>query len=224
MPPPHRPDRFEDAIAWFRKKKLIRKPAFEKLTAKAKAASFTVAGVAQMDLMQEVWEAVDKAIASGETMAAFRKRVLPALKKSWGGKEIPGRLNTIFRTNVQASYSAGRVNQLLTPEVRRIMTFWKFSAIRDDRTTKHICLPIAGTILPAGHPWFRKRTPPLHYQCRSAILGLRASDVKDQGGATKKPKLAKPQPGFGEIEPIGKWKPDLKRYAKPLVKKYRRGK
>lgn len=218
---PTKPEQYREAVRYFKTKTPMKKSAFEELEAQAKSRAFTVAGVAQMDVVEEVMRKVERAILKGETFEVFRKKVLPALKKAWGA-EIPGRIETIFRTNLQTAYSAGRMEQLNSPEVRKVMTYWRMDVILDTRTTEEICRPIAGTLLPAGHPWFLKRTPPLHFRCRSVIRALRKRDVRGEGGVTKRPPKALPQEGFGQLKPLKDWKPDLRGYSSELVKKYRR--
>jgi SPP1 gp7 family putative phage head morphogenesis protein len=51
----------------------------------------------------------------------------------------------------------------------------EFVARIDDRTSD-ICRECNGTRLPAGHPWWRTHTPPLHPHCRSTV-------VQSRGGA-----------------------------------------
>src|SRR6478672_2846629 len=92
-----------EAIAWLRDRAPTFKAEFERLTAEAREKAFTVAGVAQLDLVAEAHRAVDAAVAQGVTLADFKKAIGPKLEAAWGSTvEDPAwRLETIFRTNVQ---------------------------------------------------------------------------------------------------------------------------
>jgi hypothetical protein len=52
----------------------------------------------------------------------------------------------------------------------------EFVARIDDRTSE-ICRECNGTRLPAGHPWWRTHTPPLHPHCRSTVVQSRGGPI-----------------------------------------------
>src|SRR5690349_638173 len=105
---------FEAAITWFLGRVPLTKTEWLTLEEKARRKAFTVAGVAQLDLVAEVWSAIDKAIADGTTLADFKRDVGAKLEGAWNGTVAspPHRLETIFRTNVQMAHSAGRYREM----------------------------------------------------------------------------------------------------------------
>jgi SPP1 gp7 family putative phage head morphogenesis protein len=216
--PPAKPSQFPEAVDWFRERVPIQKPAWKRLNEKAQLKSFTAAGVARLDVLKDVWEAMDKAVQKGESFATFRKRVRASLVQAWGGSEIPGRIENIFRTNIQTAYNAGRRVQLMAPAVRKALPYWTFLPLLDSRTSD-ICRGIGTVTLPADHEWFRTHTPPLHYQCRSTIVGR---SVEYSREAKKKGPAVPPLEGFGHHEGTWDWKPDFSEYPKELVKRYKR--
>jgi hypothetical protein len=185
----------EEAIAWFRARVPVTKPEWRKLEDRARRRAFTVAGVAQLDLISEVWEAIDRAVANGETLDDFRRAVGPKLASAWGGAN-PYRVETIYRTNVQMAYQAGRFKQLTEPAVLKGRPFWIFDSVLDANTTKEICLPRNGTVLPAEHEWWLTNYPPLHFRCRSGVRSLTRKQAEERG-ITETPSDAKPAAGFG---------------------------
>ncbi|MFN3267288.1 MAG: hypothetical protein ACK41E_10685, partial [Deinococcales bacterium] len=56
---------FEAAVSWLRNRVVISDKEYAALTARAKRRAFSVAGVKQLDLIQDVLDAVDKAVAQG---------------------------------------------------------------------------------------------------------------------------------------------------------------
>ncbi len=86
--------------------------------------SFTVAKLVQEDVLQDIRDSLDKSLAEGKTFQQFQKELKPTLqRKGWWGEQFVGdskgniekvqmgslsRLKTIYQTNMQTSYMAGR--------------------------------------------------------------------------------------------------------------------
>jgi SPP1 gp7 family putative phage head morphogenesis protein len=193
----------------------------ERLGQDMAARAQLLGATAQLDMAAEVWEAIDAAVANGETFEDFRQRISDSMAKSWGRGQVGGagtafaanRLDNLFRTNLQRAYSAGRVASYLEPDIAATRPVWKYSAILDSRTSP-LCKACAGTVLPASSTWWQSHTPPLHHRCRSTIIALtqRQGDVL---GMTRHPPTGQPTEGFGELD--NPWRPDLRSYPKPLV-------
>ncbi len=163
-----------------------------------------MSGVADLDIMADVWNALDSALANGEALGDFKTRVGQLLESQWGG-EIPNRLDTIFRTNVQSAYSAGRYAFNNRPDVKSTHPYSRFVANLDERTTT-LCRHLHGTVLPSDHPFWASHQPPLHFQCRSDVVAISEEDA--QGfGISEKPPEAEPDEGFGN--PTIEWLPDV---------------
>jgi uncharacterized protein with gpF-like domain len=113
------------------------KAAFDALQASAKKRAFTVAGVANADLVASVQEALAGALTQGTTLEEFKDAMGAKLEAEWKGsvKNPAARLETIFRTNVQSSYNAGRHAQATDPDTLLLRPFWQFDAVTDGRTT-----------------------------------------------------------------------------------------
>lgn len=209
---------FDDAIVWFKKRVSMSKADFERLSAAAKRKAFTVANVAQLGVVAQVWAAIDKAVKSGLPLADFKKAIGPELRKAWSGSvdDPAWRLETIFRTNVQLAYGAGRFRQAKTPEVAGDRPVWMFDAILDGRETE-VCHAADGTKLPNDHAWWKTRIPPLHHNCRSSFIAL---TEKQAGKLTTKPTTEKPLKGFGLAPDEQEWEPDEADYPPALWNAY----
>ncbi|MBL8600510.1 MAG: minor capsid protein [Myxococcales bacterium] len=115
--------------------------------------------------------------------------------RHWGAPNA-ARLETIFRTNVQAAYNAGRFAELSRPAMRAVRPFWKYVAILDGRTTA-TCAPLQGTVRRHDDDFRRTHWPPLHFNCRSTVVSLSCAEAARAGGAGELPKAKPPGEGFG---------------------------
>lgn len=160
---------FDEAVEQFRKLTPISDDDYEALTARAKRKAFKVAGVAQLDVVQDTFDAIDDAIANGSDIDDFKAAVGEALESAWHGTvENPGwRLETIFRTGVQRAYGEGRYRQATDPDTLEDREYWMFDAVMDDATTDE-CADCNGTVLPADDPWWDTHVAPLHFNAVSA--------------------------------------------------------
>lgn len=195
---------FGEAIDWHRRRDtFLTKDEFRRLDTASAQRAFTVANVAQLDLVVDVHKAIDAAVAKGTTLADFKKEIGPRLAAEWQGtvKNPGARLETIFRTNVQIAYGAGRYQQAAQVADRR--PYWRFDGLKDSRQSK-ICRPLSGVIRRWDDPWWKSRIPPLHFQCRSSFTTLTESQARRLGITTdeKLPRdpdgsLIGAQEGFG---------------------------
>jgi SPP1 gp7 family putative phage head morphogenesis protein len=209
------PGAYPQALDWFRQRVPLADVEFDKLGGDAHERAFKVAGVAQLDLATQVWEAVDAAIAKGTTLADFQDAIGEKLAEAWGGERRPYRVETILRTNLQHSYSRGRWEQQSDPVVKQFRPFWEFSAVMDLRTTS-ICQECNGVVRPADDPFWRSRNPPLHHQCRSTVISLTEEQAQARG-VTPTPPDATPADGFGQAPGADDWHPDLSKYPHELA-------
>lgn len=213
------PEKFAEAVRAFRARVPMTEAQFSQLTEEAQQRAFTVARVAQADVVTQAWEAIDRAVEQGTTFEDFVADVGDQLESSWGG-EIPGRLETVFRTNVMGAYNAGRMELINDPDVKEARPFWRFDGIGDSRQSE-ICEPLDGTVLAADDPFWAKHTPPLHFNCRSVITPLDPEEAAELGISEKTPDTAAAD-GFGAMpDTSDAFAPDLKAYPPALRERVR---
>jgi SPP1 gp7 family putative phage head morphogenesis protein len=189
---------FDEAIAWFRARVPLADGEWKTLEADAYQRAFTVAHVASADVVAHAWDALDAAIANGETLEDFKGRIGDELEEAWGEHVAnpAARLETVFRTNVQSAYGAGRFSQLSHPAVLRRRPYWRLNVLKDNRTSD-ICLHLVGVCLPADHPWWIGHIPPLHFNCRTTLDALTEREAEAHGITRSPPHIAA-QDGFGD--------------------------
>src|SRR5512138_2874238 len=110
-------ERFEAAIEAVQKRSPVPREEWEAMTALEREAAFTVSRVTQAEVLQQVLDSIESAVRMGTDFRGFRDDVYERLIESWGG-EIPGRLETIFRTNLATAYGEGRHAIISAPTVK----------------------------------------------------------------------------------------------------------
>ena len=204
------PERFDEAMEWFEERVPIERDRLDKLTAEQRAQAFTIAGVNQLSVVQDVLDSLKRAVAEGKPVQDFTKEMKAKLNGSWG-KATSHKLHVIFVTNVQTSYNAGRYTQMTDEDVLATRPFWVYDAVLDHRTSA-ICNSLSGLTLPADDPGWSGRYPPNHHLCRSGIRSV-SRRAGEKRGVTKEI----PQPdisvGFGKVPGGEPWKPSKSDYT-----------
>ena len=131
-----------------------------------RAASATVSGLASLDQVQAVIDSLRRAMEGGQTFAEW-KRALLASGYDYG---LPAwRMETIFRTNLQSWYAAGRAESIRRNQ--NAFPYLRYSAILDARVRpSHARLH--GLILPVDHPFWKSHYPPSAYNCRCQVIPM----------------------------------------------------
>lgn len=181
------PDRYEEALAWFRGRVPMLKADWLALDEQARRRAFTIAGVSRVSIIQDVMSALESAVADGETLEDFKARVGSKLEAEWG-RPNANRVDLIFRNAVQHAYNAGRYELATHPDVIQARPYWMFDAVLDNKTTP-VCRASDGTVLPADHAFWKTHYPPLHHRCRSSVRNMTAAEAQERGIADEPPAL-----------------------------------
>jgi SPP1 gp7 family putative phage head morphogenesis protein len=92
----------------------------------------------------------------------------------------PYRIETIFRTNLQSAYQAGRYRQLTEPAVMAALPYWRYVAVLDGSTRpEHAALH--GKIYPANHPFWKTWYPPNGFNCRCTVVAVSKRQIEANG-------------------------------------------
>jgi len=212
-PDPLRP---EEALAWFRARLPLPDPEFRALREEARRRAFWVSGLAALDMVQEVMDALEEALREGTTFGDFQKALSERVKSAWG-EGSRHRLEAVLRTNLQLAYGAGRWKEAVS--TRELRPYWGLSVVLDGRTSE-VCRPLAGVVLPADDPFWRTHVPPLHYNCRTVLVTYAREEGERR--AWREPPAHEPQPGFGRPPTEDEWSPDPKDYHPELWGAYLR--
>ncbi|WP_338539505.1 phage minor head protein [Pectobacterium cacticida] len=180
----------EEAIRYFESKGYAIGFNWHDVEARAHATAFTVAGVLKQDVLEDIRGGLNTALKNGETLEQFRRRLHPVLaQKGWlgtglkadedgvleGKKLTPRRLKTIFETNMQAAYNAGRYEEQLAnaefrPYLQRVGIM--DTHIRPSHAALH------GYTARIDDPVWQFMYPPDGYGCRCRIRARSQADVE----------------------------------------------
>jgi SPP1 gp7 family putative phage head morphogenesis protein len=207
---------FTEAIEFFRNKGYAFSPySWMDVWGAEHVRAFTVARVTAMDLLEDIRAQVDKALAKGTSFRQFQKDFEALLdRRGWAGTDEfpPWRIATIFRTNLQSAYQAGRYKQMLEVAPRR--PYWMYDAVNDMRTRpSHAALD--GKVYRFDHPFWDKFYPPNGFNCRCTVRTLSEADMERRGlkESTQPPEGVEPDPGWDYNAGYEAWRPDLSKYA-----------
>jgi len=156
----------DEAIKYFKSKKILTKKSFDKLEADAKSAAFTVSGVYKKQVLTAFKKEISSALLKGtpqkETIKKFKSILAGAGHKQLGDFH----LETVFRTNMEMAYGVGRRHGL--EAVADDLPYWEYHAVMDDRVRPtHAALN--GLILPANSPFWNSHFPPWGFNCRCTV-------------------------------------------------------
>jgi SPP1 gp7 family putative phage head morphogenesis protein len=183
------------AIDYFRRKGLKVSWNWFDTWKDAHARAFTVAKTASLDVVGDIRDMVGKALSEGMTLAQFKKELKPQLQKKgwWGKKErvneetgeieeymagSPRRLRTIYETNLQTAYMAGRYKGQM--EATDDLPYLQYIAVIDGKTTDK-CREMHERVFRADDPVWNEFYPPNHWGCRARVRSLSEKMLERKG-------------------------------------------
>ncbi|MCW3835979.1 phage minor head protein [Sphingomonas canadensis] len=186
-----------EAVAFFRQKGYRIGFNWQDVWQGEHARAFTVAKAMQRDLLEDIREQVDRAIAEGIGFDEFVSTLRPKLEARgwWGRKRMidPGtgraemvqlgsvrRLRTIFDTNLRTAYAAGKWERI--QRTKAALPYLEYSSMEDGRVRpEHDAWD--GTILPVDDPWWDTHYPPCDWNCRCTAVQRSAGMLRRQNKA-----------------------------------------
>lgn len=156
--------------------------------------SFTVAKAMRLDLLSDIRNALETALKGGQTLKQFIAALQPTLEsQGWWGKQVivdsqgvgelvqlgsPRRLKTIYQTNLQSAYMAGR--KATMEDTTDSHPYWRYIAILDGKTRpSHAALN--GSVYRHDDPVWRAIYPPNGFNCRCRVTALTQSALNRRG-------------------------------------------
>jgi hypothetical protein len=172
---------FDEQVDFFQRKLNLPAARYDSIQGRSHDYGFMVAGAMQADLVADLRDAVDKAVAQGGTLAQFRKDFDATVAKY--GWEYNGlrnwRTQTIYLTNLRTSYAAGRYQQLSDPDVLAVRPLWRYNHSDTVINPRPEHLAWDGLILEAGDPWLVTHFPPNDYGCECFITAHARDELAD---------------------------------------------
>lgn len=185
----------KDAVAFFAAKGEQLAWDYTEVWGEANVHAFTVAKATSLELLRTIRAEVAKSIGPGQTFEQFKKALRPRLEEMgwWGKQEVLDidtgeitqaqlgsvrRLRTIYQTNVQTAYMAGRYKRYVDNAAAR--PYWRYVAIMDGRTRPaHAALN--GKVFRWDDPIWKVIWPPNGWGCRCRVMALSETEFKALG-------------------------------------------
>ncbi len=181
----------EDAISYLEKKGFKIGWDWHETLDNAHSKAFTVAKIARMDLLQDIRQSLITAMQKGQTLEQWKANITPTLQeKGWWGKKTvinpegreqevqlgsPRRLRTIYDTNMQSAFAAGRYKAMLAGAETRPFWEWRHITISNPRK-QHVALN--GRLFRFDDPFWNVAYPPSEWGCKCRVIARSAREVE----------------------------------------------
>lgn len=214
---------FAEQIAFYQQKVRLPTQSYKDLQAYQHDKAFVVAGAMKADLLKDLQDAVERAIADGESLGQFKSRFDEIVKKrGWlsdADKEYKAwRARIVYLTNMRTSHAAGRWTQMRTPEMMAARPYWQYRhTTLDNPRLNHKRLN--GLVLPANDGWWSINYPPNGYGCNCYVRALSATDVQRLGlQVADTPDIDGYTDDSFAHAPGSSWYPDLDKYSYAIAR------
>ena len=170
---------FDEAIAFFRQKLNLPTATWQDIRHDMHARAFVVAGAMKDDLLDDIRESIDEALAEGTSIAQFRDDFDEIIERhGWaykGGRKW--RTAVIFNTNISVAYAVGHYQAMMEPAVRKARPYLRYiaSSSRNPRPEHRAWYNV---ILPADDPWWDTHYPPNGWGCKCGVVSHSAREVE----------------------------------------------
>ena len=195
----------KQALNYFKSKGLKESFSYVDVFREEHSTAFTVAKMMDIDLLKDVHDSLYAAISEGLSFDEWKERIVPTLQANgwWGRQPVydpitkktivselgsPHRLEVIFRTNMQMSYSVGQWQQIV--EQSEDAPWLMYDAVDDYRTRpEHRAWD--NIVLRWDNPWWKTHYPPNGWLCRCGVIQLSDMDLEVMGlSVSKAPQIS----------------------------------
>ena len=185
----------KEIVDYFQSKGLKTSYNWREIYEEAHAKAFTVAKMTEIDLLKDTQTMLNKALKEGWSESHFTREAKDLFsKKGWTGfKEAenpktgklervelgtPRRIKTIFQSNINSAYAAGRYKQQL--EDVDIAPYFQYMCILDE-TTRPEHRAMHGKVFRYDDPFWAAFYPPNGWGCRCFVRSLTPNEIKKRG-------------------------------------------
>ncbi len=181
----------QKALDYLKRKNLYPAFSYEDVWLQEHAYNFTVAKAMQLDVLQDIKDGLEEAIANGKTLREFKKDLTPLLmEKGWWGKRkmkdpLDGkkkkvqlgsdrRLNTIYNVNKRQAYLAAQWQSGQASKAHTHILYMVGSSTRHRR--QH--LEWNALVLPKEHGFWTTHFPMNGWGCKCRVRFLTKADLE----------------------------------------------
>lgn len=183
---------YAEAVEYLKKRDVIKKVDYNKLSDKMRFRAFTASRIADGDLLKRINSELIKNVNDGKGLKDFLTMTkTDILDKVGMGPNQGWYWETVYRTNVQTAYNTGHMMGFEEDKPLAL----HFVGIEDGRQTD-VCHSLSNVIRPYDDPLWEKYIPPLHFGCRSTVRAIYDEDeLPDEWSSLEG--IEKPAKGFG---------------------------
>ena len=216
---------FQEQIDFLSQKVNLPTESHNEITSRQHDRAFVVAGAMKADLLNDLHNAVNQAIAGGQTLKHFQDGFDEILAKhGWLNDAEKGykawRAKVIYQTNLRTSHAAGRYKQMTDPEVLKRRPYWRYrhNTVENPRIQHERWNNL---VLPATHSFWKRNFPPNGYGCNCGVDAINERQLKAMGktGPDDVPGFDDDRNDF-DSAPGASWHPDLDKYPEPIAKAF----
>jgi len=190
---------YSDALNFLYKRLNVGPDDVQRLAETYSEAAIRVCGSANALLEKRVSLAMTQAVGTGAHVEEGVELLRDAFAAAGVTPRNPFLLETIFRTQVQLAYSAGRMSANADPAIDEILWGYEYVTVGDDRVRPtHAALD--GMRLPKDDPRWAEFTPPNGWNCRCAIV-----EIFDKGTPKPPPDTIKVDGQEVPVRPDAGW-------------------
>lgn len=120
---------FDQAVKYLRGLRPMADADYADLEAEIAARAFTVARVTKIEMLQSILDKLNDGLEKGLTLEEFASD----LDTIVGGALTDAHIETIYRTNIQTAYGAGKWQQGTDPDIADDIWGWRYVTVGDDR-------------------------------------------------------------------------------------------
>lgn len=185
---------YAEAVEYLKKRDVLKKIDYDRLSNRLKFRAFTASRISDGALLKRINGELIKNIEAGNGLKDFLGMTkTDVLSKVGLGNTGGWYWETVYRTNVQTAYNAGRMMGYEQDKPLALELF-----VIDDARTTDICRQYAGGFVrPYDDPFWKTHIPPFHFNCRTTVRAIYdESEIPEQWSS--KADIENPAKGFGK--------------------------
>lgn len=168
---------YDEAIKYIQDKYPILYDDLDEITEETTQKYFWVKEATSLEMTKKIQKSLISLLKNGGTFKEWQDNYDKNFS-DMGLKPTGSYTETVYRTNLQTAYAAGRYQQ--QESQKELFPYWHYVAIIDDVTTD-ICSELNGKTYKANDPIWNTIYPPNHYSERASVIALNNEDLAEMG-------------------------------------------
>jgi SPP1 gp7 family putative phage head morphogenesis protein len=191
---------FNDAVAFFRAKRLISEEEFDALRDRYREGGFIARRLAT-DRLREVARTsiarlLEQDLTTDEVYEAIRAAERDEVLSMGIAPASPHYLETVVRTNVATAYGAGRWQAVNDPDVAALRPYLRYVTAGDE-AVRPMHRALHGRVFRTGTEEAAYYAPPLGFRCRCSLTTISARQFEARGYVLTEGRIAGVTPDAG---------------------------